>query len=168
MIVLLEGPDGGGKTRLAEYLHDTLGFDVVHHGAETGVSEHAVELYHMSMTAVEDVVLDRCWISDLIYHEYRDGGCNISDDQRAFLEGVAREGGAVLVYCVPPLNDCVSHWRATREEQFLRKRDELFAVHRKYLQRAKDAADGLTTLVWDRTREPLELIQERISKELGL
>ena len=83
MIVILEGPDGAGKTSLSETLREHLQKSkmthVVKHGPYNGISpEELCRIYFRSMshalTYNDHVILDRCWLSEPIYgNVYRDG-----------------------------------------------------------------------------------------------
>lgn len=124
MIVALEGPDGAGKTTLAERLRGELGATIHHDrydpdqwGFTTARLVEALEVHRRGGLAV----LDRCWIGEQIY-----GPIFRSPD--APLWGRAHDRvllrhGCLYVFCLP-----VDRTRYLAEyEQLQRERPERYA-----------------------------------------
>ena len=125
MIVILEGPDGAGKTTLAKQLHTWLSASddcaIVHHGPYEGVvSSELARIYFSSLlnalTYNKHVILDRAWYSEPIYAaEYRKVQSRISIAQRRMLERCALSRQGVVIYCNAPLDACAQVF-STRTE----------------------------------------------------
>lgn len=103
-IIILEGPDGVGKTTLAEALQEYLGARYIH---LTYRWKDKMDLYHRSaimncahLAQHHPVILDRWWISEILYAEAYRGG---SKFMKSFflLDYVATKIGAVYVACLP-------------------------------------------------------------------
>jgi thymidylate kinase len=142
MIVILEGPDGGGKTTLAERLRQLLQKDrmthVVKHGPYADMNtEDLCRTYFRSMTQAltydDHVIMDRSWLSEPIYGAvYRDGKDRIDMPRRRMLERVALSRGAVVVHCQPDLSLCVDTFRMRKGEEYLDNTEQLGAVYEAY------------------------------------
>lgn len=136
-LIILEGPDGGGKSTLAKQLSDHLQAVAVHHGpypAEPNPSP----AYHHSMSpalrGVRPVVMDRCWLSEPIYGRVFRNGLNRGGVYQRMLERVAMACNAVVVQCLPPrqvaLDTFVSRHR--RGGEMLASADQAMLVYDGY------------------------------------
>jgi hypothetical protein len=138
VITILEGPDGGGKTTLTPFL--------IKHGYADAIDNHGPYPREMSIApryfaSVRkglrgNVVCDRAWQAEPIYGAaFRDGADRIGVAYRRMLERVALSAQAVVVYCLPPRDRCLSAWRERRGKEYLQTEKQLRAVYRGY-QRA--------------------------------
>ena len=137
-LTIFEGPDGGGKSVAAEAWCKATGAARHHHPAYTGLSE-IESIYHLSMLPAAlglcDVVLDRCWLSEVPYgRAYRDGADRVGDAGRRRLEATARSLDTVVVLCLPPWEACRSAFarRAAVGQEYLRSEEQLRRVYREY------------------------------------
>lgn len=125
MIVILEGPDGAGKSTLAQALYNALSGDddtsLIHHGPYKGLeSNELAKTYFGSMTSAltynKHVILDRSWYSESIYGDvYRSGANRIPMIYRRMLERAALSRGAILVKCLPSLEACLEAFEGRPE-----------------------------------------------------
>lgn len=116
-IILLEGADSSGKSTLARYLVEKHGARYLHSTVRreiwrfhVGALRRAVRLAHEQL-----VVLDRHWLSELVYGRVFRGGSAYDVGARC-LDRVLRRHGALTVLCVP------ADARA-QEERWRRERD---------------------------------------------
>lgn len=128
MIVILEGPDGGGKTTLANYLvaHHSLHY---HH---EGVSPANVPpLVHYGDTlegwrrSGARVVADRFALGERVYGPLLRGVDRFGDDGWCVFNRLLRACGVVRVLCLPPFERCRAAWSSGRDE--LIRDEELFS-----------------------------------------
>lgn len=94
-LVLLEGCDGVGKTTIAAQLHRRHGYAVVH----SPVTPSTVDLparYHDLITTPGRRVLDRSFVSELVYGPLRRGRSRLTDEQAKRLASTASDEGGVL------------------------------------------------------------------------
>lgn len=98
-VVILEGPDGSGKTTLAEAL-GRVGYEYDHCGAPEKL---AVDYYKDALRRHGGpVVIDRWHAGSYVYGTAFRGMDDLSPDERWTLEGTAMAQGGVMVYTIPP------------------------------------------------------------------
>lgn len=144
MIIILEGPDGGGKTTLAEALRQRLTNDrmthVIKHGPYKGVqSEDLCKIYFRSMTAAltydDHVIMDRSWLSEPVYgYVYRGGQNRVDIPRRRMLERVALSRGAIVIQCQPDFEVCADTFLERSDEEYLDTVEQLKRVYNEYEQ----------------------------------
>jgi thymidylate kinase len=150
MIIILEGPDGGGKTTLAETLRAQLQSNrmthVIKHGPYKGVgSEDLCKMYFRSMSQAltydDNVIMDRSWLSEPIYGRvYRDGTSRIDMPRRRMLERVALARGAVVIHCQPDFELCAETFKARQPIEYLDNLEQLRDVYDEYEQLAQQTS----------------------------
>lgn len=139
-IIILEGPDGGGKSTLAQTHAKAIGAKYVHCGPLTGVRDGLARTYVEAMLPAllgyQSVVMDRCWTSEPIYGAvYRDGRDRLTTYRTRMLERVAMRCGATMVLCLPPLASCRDAFRKRKGLEYLESEHQLEKVHRAYDKR---------------------------------
>lgn len=78
MILLIEGPDGTGKTTLSQVFQDKYGFDYIHLGPQADIEETYKNLIETLKNTYKDVVIDRAILSNDVYSEVY-GGQKLSE-----------------------------------------------------------------------------------------
>jgi len=125
MIFILEGPDGAGKTTLAQHMSKQLDATYLHLSYRW--PDHMFE-YHTAAirwairkSHKKPVIIDRWWPSEALYAaEYR-GGSKWSQMGR-MMDRVARKHGAVYIYCLP--EDLVDYEK--RFDKLKSEREEMY------------------------------------------
>lgn len=156
-LVILEGPDGGGKTTLAKKFLK-LGYTYVHLGTFKEVGSDLARLYvEAIMPAVlghAPVVLDRCWLSELPYGLAMRDGADRLGPRRRQLERLALRCQATLVRCLPPYDVALAAWRArSRKEgaEYLDTEAKFKAVYDWYAGLTHEGT-ALPVMTYDRTK----------------
>jgi thymidylate kinase len=96
-VIVLEGCDGTGKTTVAAELAERHGYAVIHSGRipdEEGLAEQ----YRAALDRPGKIVLDRSFISELVYGPLREGRSRLNPRQAAELAFVLADRGGVLVH----------------------------------------------------------------------
>lgn len=103
-IFVLDGPDGTGKTTLANGLREYLGARYIH---LTYRFKDKMHLYHGAAIRLaarlaerQPVILDRWWPSEIVYAEAYRGGSKFTKHY-FLLEHVATQLGVTYVICLP-------------------------------------------------------------------
>lgn len=160
-IVILEGPDGGGKTELANYVSERRRGGRTHHGPYAGqsaISEHYMrDLEYAVAHPDETLVMDRCWVSEPVYASaVRVEAPRVSVEERRALERVALTARAVVVFCLPPLSTCLTNFAKEGRLEYPESASQLAAVHGLYEQevlRWQHNGRGLPCVVYDYTTQ---------------
>jgi len=101
LVIILEGPDGGGKTTLANKLSIMTGYKIAHFSYPR-TQDDIDRMYTMYVDALKsagNVIFDRCWYSDMVYGPVMRDGATITYPQMFELERLAARRGAIVVYC---------------------------------------------------------------------
>lgn len=156
MLVILEGPDGAGKSTLAEELQRRLpGAEYVHHGPYLGASPRelsAVFMASMKPAFTADLIMDRCWLSEPIYASvFRKSESRISSVHKRMLERTALALNAVVVLCRPPFSVCERAFLSGRDE-YMQTSEQLLGVHDQYVSLKTD----LPVIHYDYTQDSIE------------
>jgi thymidylate kinase len=152
-IIIFEGPDGAGKTTLAQAVAMELGATYHHHGPYLEVVDGAdlATIYRRSflpaMRGTEDVVLDRCWMSELPYGlAFRNGLDRLG---RARVEAIehtlayASQARTSVYLCLPTWEVVLKNWQSRRENEFLPDEIRLRMVYDWYTEHSYA---GMTSL----------------------
>lgn len=137
-LVLFEGPDGSGKTLIATTFAAVNDAEYIHFGPMKDEKYFAAEMFRAMQSALiegRDVVMDRCWISEIIYGTvYRNGAVRLSAGDVADLERYASWCGGIIVMCLPSFSLVKETFNSRREIEMLDSVDQLRAVYDGYCQ----------------------------------
>lgn len=101
MIIIIEGPDGSGKTTLANQLSRQTGYKIIHRTRPKTEEDKAIMMdeYLQAIRSMENMIFDRCWYSEMVYGPVMRGASVISYSQMYDLERQLAEVGAMIIYC---------------------------------------------------------------------
>lgn len=136
-ITIFEGPDGGGKSTIAQEYAQLTQARYVHHGPYKQVGDGLARMFLESMLPAllgyEDVVLDRCWISEPIYADaYRQGADRVGPARSRVLDRIALRAGAVVVKCLPPWAHVRACFTSRVDDEYLDNEQQLLQVYGQY------------------------------------
>lgn len=141
-LIILEGPDCGGKTTLATELMKRLSNSVkIHHGPFPRVNRQQLPRFYLeSMQPMLDrwhgLVMDRSWLSEQVYGPVFRGSNRVDDVCRRHLERIAMRHGAVVVLCLPPWEKVREKWAERKgldpKAEMLENEDQLREVYDRY------------------------------------
>ena len=173
-LIILEGPDCGGKTTLMRELTQSHELLAVHNGPFPRLSSAQLPRFYVEammpmLHGYQSMVFDRSWLSEPIYGlAFRNGTDRVGPANRRHLERIAMKHGGVVVLCLPPWEAVKTKWlerkKADSEAEYLDKIEQLKIVYDRYvdLQHATD----LPVVVYDYTRHGNQLNQLRRLIEL--
>jgi len=122
MIIILEGPDGAGKTTLAHELRDRHGFAYHHEGPppEGNLLEHYGAI--LDSFRGRNAVIDRLAYGERVYGPILRGQeSRFTHGDWVIFQRLMRAVGAIQLTYMPPYNECKAAWKqkmALRQELF--------------------------------------------------
>jgi hypothetical protein len=155
-VVVLEGPDGGGKTTLARAICERTGARYVHHGPYPGVGARALPRFYLDAIAPAlvgdaDIVVDRSWLSELAYGPVYRGRSRIDALDLRMLDRVLARCRTTVVRCLPPVEACLAAFRARSETEYLPTEGLVRKVYDRYVS-ALGSWTALPVVTFDYTR----------------
>lgn len=158
--VVVDGPDGSGKSTLVERLANLTGSSlaVSHHGPyrkHREVAHHYAEAlarYYRGGTAI----LDRSWLSEPIYGRvYRGGQDRIQVGRRRMLERLALSTRTVVVLALPPWEVVRQNFNRRRAAEYLDHEGQLREVYRRFKDLVLRQQVGLSYVIYDYATDSL-------------
>jgi len=160
MIIILEGPDGSGKTTLAKYLQSRHDFQYVHTGPPTDndlLEEYGRTLYDACRSS-RNVVIDRLHVGERIYGPQLRGQDRLGRDGEILIHRLISAYGVRLVFCLPPYEVALSNWKSRFAEgmELIEKEAIYQKVYAAYRATMNDAFYNQSTW-FDYTKMTLDL-----------
>jgi len=144
MIIIIEGIDGSGKTTLANQLSKQTGYPIVCRKQPKDADEKVRMMgeYLQFIKSNKNVILDRCWYSEMVYGPVMRDASVISYPQMYDLEQLLAKNGALLIYCTGPE---AALWQRCqkRGEDYITSRDDYKAIYNGY----KELIDGVPHII---------------------
>jgi thymidylate kinase len=136
-LTIFEGADGSGKSTLAKKYAEATGARYIHFPAlprvNKGLARMYVEAMLPALLGYQDVVFDRCWLSEIPYGTvFREGQDRLGNITIRMLERLAMRCDGRVVYCNPPLAVVKQNYRSRKQLEMLDNEDQLEAVYKIY------------------------------------
>lgn len=103
MPIIIEGPDGAGKSTLAAKLAKRLDLNILKMTANGGQSAGE----YIQKLGCDGIVIDRCWISEQIYADIFGREQRLDDENCEMLTDFCFMAGIPIVVVLPPLYEVV-------------------------------------------------------------
>jgi thymidylate kinase len=160
-VVILEGPDGAGKSTLAVGLTRLMGYRYMHFSAPgKGESFDDVcrERVHEIFTSGESLIIDRFHLSERVYGPILRGVDTMSE---TFEQVMWEHVRPVVVLCLPPYQTAFANWAKRKSEngELVVKSEHYEAVYLAY----ENIRTTLPILQYDYTRDSIAALYERLS-----
>lgn len=134
MPIIIEGPDGAGKSTLAKSLADRLDMNILKMTANGGQSARE----YMQKLACDGVIIDRCWVSEQVYYDLFGREPRIdNDDAEALTEFCGRMGIPIIVL-LPPLHVVISRLNERGDEYADVVCPNIVEIHKRYKEWAEE------------------------------
>lgn len=141
-LIIFEGPDCGGKTTvMREFRNSMVDTTEVHHGPYPRLTSAQLPRFYVDsmmplLHQYENMLMDRCWLSEQIYgHIFRKGVDRVDLASR-HLDRIAMRHGAVVVLCMPPWEKVKEQWlkrkNADSDAEYLDRIEQLESVYKSY------------------------------------
>lgn len=137
-VVVLEGCDGGGKSTLANWLHNTHDYAIVKTGPPAPAGNLTVtylDALHAAIREPGRTVFDRCHLGEAVYGPILRGADRIGVEGLAAIERVIAKHSVRLIICAPPWETLVVGWRG--KEDLVKNEATLRTVYERYLEEAE-------------------------------
>ncbi|KKN13153.1 hypothetical protein LCGC14_1009220 [marine sediment metagenome] len=135
-ITILEGPDGGGKTRLAYRLCDRYGFRYHHEGPphQPDMFRYYAETLERMVYSRTNWVLDRFHLGELVYGEVVRGKSQIGTEGVRLLNRLIRHADVRVVIVLPDPITCEKNFQKELDEGrgYLKTRRQFTRVYNFY------------------------------------
>lgn len=112
LTVIIEGPDGAGKSTLVDIVARELDMDIIRMTAN-GDSSYSS---YVQKLACDNVVFDRCWISEQIYAEFFGRQQRIEDIHCKYLNEIAVERHIPIIFVLPSIDVIISRLQQRGDE----------------------------------------------------
>lgn len=130
MIIIIEGPDGAGKTTLANKISEQTGFMLLHRTQPKTEEDkkRMMDEYVQVIKANKNCIMDRCWYSEMVYGPIMRDASVISFVQMYELENLLARNGALIIHCTAPEHVL---WKRClkRGEDYIKDRETLKKIH---------------------------------------
>ncbi len=158
-LTIFEGPDGSGKTTTARSYAEITGARYVHFPSLPNVSSGLPRLYVEAMIPAllgyQDVVFDRCWLSEIPYGKaFRNESYRFGLETNRMLERLSMRCGAVVVKCLPSYENVLSTFESRKDFEMLDNTNQLKSVYDSYVS----LVTSLPEYLFDFTKGPLDFV----------
>ena len=121
MIVVLEGPDGAGKSTLAEYFK-AKDWQIVHNDKPQPGEDLFARFNEQLIEAVgsnKSTVFDRFYLSEPIYSEVMERECRLSQEDYNLFNTLITLHKVKVIILLPPFDVCKKAWSARLEAEYV-------------------------------------------------
>lgn len=141
MPIIIEGPDGAGKSTLANSLADALDMNILKMTANGGQSVPE----YLQKLACDGVVIDRCWVSEQVYSDLFGREPRIDNDDAEALTEFCGLAGIPIIVLLPPLHVVISRLNERGDEYADVVCPNIVEIYKRYQEWA-DAHDAAIVL----------------------
>lgn len=134
MPIIIEGPDGAGKSTLAKSLAGALDMNILKMTADGGQSARE----YMQKLACDGVIIDRCWVSEQVYSDLFGREPRIDNDDAEALTKFCGRAGIPIIVLLPPLHVVIGRMNARGDEYADVVCPNITEIYRRY----RDWAEG--------------------------
>jgi len=132
VLIILEGPDGGGKSTLARELAAELKAEIWHRGPPTShpLDEYETPLFPYRPREDVDIVCDRWHVGEWVYPQVLGRKSQADDATWRHIELFLAARGALIIYIMPELD--VLRQRIRQDGDWLIKESQLEEIYELY------------------------------------
>lgn len=112
MPIIIEGPDGAGKSTLAKSLAGALDMNILKMTANGGQSPRE----YMQKLECDGVIIDRCWVSEQVYSDLFGREPRIDVDEAEALTEFCALAGIPIIVLLPPLQVVIGRLNSRGDE----------------------------------------------------
>lgn len=133
MPIIIEGPDGAGKSTLAKSLAGALDMDILTMTANGGQSAQG----YLQKLACDGVIIDRCWVSEQVHSDLFGREPRIDNDDAEALTEFCGLAGIPIVVLLPPLHVVIRRLNGRGDEYADAVCPNIVEIYRRYREWAE-------------------------------
>jgi thymidylate kinase len=147
-MILIEGPDGAGKTTLAHELSKRYGFSIAGtRGPSEDVRERVYSALGHAVAGDKPVVIyDRLFFSELVYGSVLRGKVMFSNREEEYIKRVLAALKCPIIFCIPNIKVIDSNLE--QKEHLEGVRENIGEIHRRYMNLFTETT-GMNRTLWD-------------------
>ena len=128
MRLILEGPDCAGKSTMAKELAERLGLDIIkstYYGPKTSDA-------YIDRLECQDMVIDRCWISEVIYSKYFGHDPGVDEYTDRILCDICVRQNIPIVVMIPPIDVIIQRMMDRGDDFYSVVSPNVHAIYKDY------------------------------------
>jgi thymidylate kinase len=151
MIIILEGPDGGGKSSLAKRIEAQTGYCILPRD-KPKTEEEKLKMYEDYGNLIlghNNVILDRSWYSEMVYGPIMRDEIIMSKEQMYGLEElIVENGGGLIIHCSASTELL---WKRCQErgEDYITNIETLRDIRTRYISLLRDTKHLIPVLNYE-------------------
>lgn len=163
-MIIVEGPDGGGKTTLVRELSREFGLKIHPKGERVegpdgppkqDERERVWEAVGQMVTGNRPVeIYDRLFYSELVYGPIWRGKIELTEDEIRMVQQTLRVFKVPVIFCLPPLGQCIDNARDSTHPKVIPTLEQVYEEY-------SYCATGMG-IQYDYTREPFTKLRTAI------
>lgn len=139
MPIIIEGPDGAGKSTLAKSLADRLDMNILKMTANGGQS--APE--YMQKLACDGIIIDRCWVSEQVYSDLFGREPRIGNGDAEALTEFCGRASIPIIVLLPPLHVVISRLNERGDEYADVVCPNITEIYKRYQEWAEEHGNAI-------------------------
>lgn len=173
-MIIIEGPDGAGKTTLVNRLAESLDLKVGKRGTADRDRLYEVtvqDTFRALQGAVQGyppILWDRLYYSELVYHPYTTGTCAFSARQQVYIEHMIDAMNVPVVLCMPPEKVVIENVLRDDRHEMKNVKDNIKAIYHGYEVLYRQGRFPGGVFLYDYTRDKLGPLCARLSLYINI
>lgn len=155
MPIIIEGPDGAGKSTLAKSLAGALDMNILKMTANGGQSVPE----YLQKLACDGVIIDRCWVSEQVYSDLFGREPRIDHDDAEALTELCEHTGIPIIVLLPPLHIVISRLNERGDEYADIVCPNIVEIYKRYQEWAEEHDNAIVLEDNDQTTAVVEVLK---------
>jgi hypothetical protein len=126
MRIIVEGPDGAGKTTLVNALRQRLSCLRYHHEGPPPKEGSILRHYGSLIATKDDTIFDRAHFGELVYGPLLRGQSGLESRDMVMMRRLTRGLGVISILCLPPWEVCRTNTETRSEYLSAQQRDSAY------------------------------------------